>query len=186
MGRPRFNEPPPPRCQWQGCTNQNLVSDEVPICTRHAILISDAWATRQAQDHQATRTLVPNPVYRGPLKEATRLIHHPAHPGDVYYLLIGDHIKIGWSKNVYRRLTSYPPDANLLGTEEGAKELERERHQQFHAYLAHGREWFLDAQEIRDHIATLPASFYADHKRMRRGAGNQRATIKPAKTGRWR
>lgn len=176
-----------PRCRWFGCTERDgLLSEEVPICTLHAEQISDALKSKKADELAALAPQYKPKEYWGPpsLKQIQREFWEPNHPGDVYYLLIDGQIKIGWSKDVYTRLNSYPPHAHLLGTEPGDQTLERQRHQQFHAYLAYGREWFADTPEIRDHIATLPPSFYSDYKRMRRGAGNQPATVK-TRTQRW-
>lgn len=70
-------------------------------------------------------------------------------PERVYYVRVGEHIKIGYTRNVSNRLSGYPPNSELLAVELGNKTLEKERHHQFHAYLAWGREWFADCQEIR-------------------------------------
>lgn len=80
----------------------------------------------------------------------------PAKPdqprGFIYYLRVGEHVKIGWTKNLHQRMRAYPPTSELLGHHYGTKADERALHQQFAAYLAGGREWFSDVPELREHI----------------------------------
>lgn len=96
--------------------------------------------------------------------EARRLQHQyenylrkkkPDMEGLVYYIRINGQIKIGFTTDLTQRSRSYPPGSELLAVEPGTKELERERHVQFHRFLARGREWFVDAPEILEHAASL-------------------------------
>jgi hypothetical protein len=73
----------------------------------------------------------------------------------VYYLRIGNHIKIGYSANLSDRMRSYPPDAEVLATESGSKALEKARHQQFDHQLRLGREWFAPSLDLLTHIENL-------------------------------
>lgn len=80
----------------------------------------------------------------------------PFRVGVVYYLLVGGLLKIGWTGSLNERMRGYPPDAQLLATEPGSKETERERHQQFRKYLSARREWFTPGPELRAYIEALP------------------------------
>ena len=62
----------------------------------------------------------------------------------VYYIRFGDRIKIGTTGNLTGRLMTLPHD-ELLATEPGGIELEKQRHRQFAADLVAGREWFRPA-----------------------------------------
>lgn len=75
-------------------------------------------------------------------------------PGWVYYLRVGDRIKIGYSTAPARRLKAYPPDSELLAIHPGTPDLERQLHKQFDHNLVSGREWFTEALDLREHIAT--------------------------------
>jgi hypothetical protein len=75
--------------------------------------------------------------------------------GWVYYLRVGDQIKIGFSSNVQRRLRAYPPGSELLAVEPGDKKLERKRHNEFFEWLAAGREWFEPSEELLQHTRDL-------------------------------
>lgn len=75
--------------------------------------------------------------------------------GWVYYLRVGDQVKIGFSSNVHQRLRSYPPGSELLAMEPGDKKLERRRHNEFGEWLVAGREWFQPSEELLQHTQDL-------------------------------
>lgn len=77
-------------------------------------------------------------------------------PTIVYYLRVGDLIKIGQTSDLPSRLASYPPNAALLATEPGERDiLEAERHAQFASTRAHRREWFHPSAALIEHINNL-------------------------------
>ena len=118
-----------PRCTWEGCGN--LAADELRmiLCWSHSRAI--------AEDYIAAAD-----AWNGKIKEQR------AGRGLVYYLRIGDLIKIGYTTNLYLRMEKYPPNAELLATEYGDRKLERERHSRFSIHLRRGREWFDPAPEL--------------------------------------
>lgn len=73
----------------------------------------------------------------------------------VYYAQIGDHIKIGHTKNIVQRMKWYPPSARLLALEPGAKVVESERHRQFKHLLSARSEWFDPGPDLMTHIEQL-------------------------------
>lgn len=73
----------------------------------------------------------------------------------VYYVRIGDKIKIGTTTSFKYRMISLMPD-EILATEPGHVELERLRHKQFeHLHVPPGRERFRADPELMAHIAML-------------------------------
>lgn len=147
-------------CAWENCHRRSSVIYNLPICDVHAEL-----AHREVQRDRITADLHFAERFRiiDDAREANRRrldAGKPAHagpvPGWVYYLLIGDTIKIGYTKDLTTRLTAYPPTAQLLAAEPGTLKTERERHSRFAVHLTHGREWFRDHPDIRAWIATLP------------------------------
>lgn len=80
-------------------------------------------------------------------------------PGWVYYIRMGDTIKIGYSIDVAQRMRSYPPNAELLAAHPGTEVLEKQIHQKFREHLVRGREWFAPAAEIMTHIASVVERF---------------------------
>lgn len=74
--------------------------------------------------------------------------------GYVYYLRLGDMVKIGWSRRPSQRISVFGPAAIRLGVEAGSTITEAERHRQFAAHRVAG-EWFRWCDELAAHIATL-------------------------------
>lgn len=74
----------------------------------------------------------------------------------VYYVRIGDYIKIGYTENLTERLKALRVDkADVMATEPGGREKEKERHQQF-AHIRRGRrENFEKTPELLTHIAKV-------------------------------
>ena len=73
----------------------------------------------------------------------------------VYYLRVGDLIKIGTTANLRRRLREYPPNSELLAVESGGADVEARRLLQFNEHLVSGTEWFTPAPVLMAHIADL-------------------------------
>lgn len=80
-------------------------------------------------------------------------------PGWIYYLSVGELIKIGYTTDVRRRLRSYPPDAKLLAVHPGTTALEHQLHVEFAGCLARGREWFAPHKVLMRHIDQVIAKF---------------------------
>lgn len=76
----------------------------------------------------------------------------------VYYVQVGDLIKVGTTSNMKRRLRAYPPNAVVLATEAGSFIRETERIEQFGEYLAGRREWFTAGPRLMAHIDGLRQS----------------------------
>lgn len=183
--RSRHNRP---RCMWYACTDHFLVSDDILMCWKHARVIHarvqrSEEITEQRMIAAIERNEERQVAIQVELAKAGKPqrtdIYYQAPPNWVYYIETDGHIKIGHTTDLNGRLKSYPPTAQILGVEYGDRDLERQRHEQFNAYLAYGREWFHDTQEIRDHIATLPPMTHLNIKRMRRGQANQASRIQP-------
>lgn len=80
-------------------------------------------------------------------------------PGWIYYVRIGDRIKIGYSADVKRRLRAYPPDSELLAVHPGTPGLEAQIHRDFAGSRADGREWFYQHDDLMRHIAEVVTQF---------------------------
>lgn len=78
----------------------------------------------------------------------------------VYYIRFGERIKIGTTFDLEQRLAALPHDEVLL-TEPGGVELEKQRHRQFNAHLIAGREWFEAHPDLLAFIAKRKAALAA-------------------------
>lgn len=74
-------------------------------------------------------------------------------PEVVYYMRIGNRVKIGWSTNLTTRLATINPE-ELMAVEPGDRKLEQLRHLEFRALHTHG-EWFRLEEPLTTHIAAI-------------------------------
>ena len=125
-----------------------------PICPRHAL---ELWRYMKAamdemrvnRPDEFTNALLGRPL-------DTPIAKSPPRPSvrdltkftGIYYLAVGNEIKIGWSDDIRRRLESYPPSRRLLAIEPGDKRTEARRHRRFAEHLSSGREWFRPAPPL--------------------------------------
>jgi hypothetical protein len=75
------------------------------------------------------------------------------HPPIVYYMRLGNLVKIGFTANLTNRMGSIRPQ-ELMVTEPGGREREQERHAQFADLKAHG-EWFRLESPLTEHIEAV-------------------------------
>lgn len=127
-----------------------LYAEGIRMCVTHAMQIWELIDEELSSTGEATR-----------LRAARRRDQRRNDPnanrdqGYIYYLRVGEHIKIGFARNLEQRLASYPPDTDLLAVEPGTMRDEADRHRNFKAFRASGREWYEPRRILMDHIATV-------------------------------
>lgn len=137
------------------CDAQSLPDAPFPICVRHAAQVYEFLRDSvhvAVKDSDRSMHLVVDVLSRR--QEINKHLDDIAN-AVVYYVQIGEHIKIGTTTNVKRRMVAYPPNRRLLATEPGYEDLEVERHRQFADLLDMGREWFRPGAELVNHINEL-------------------------------
>lgn len=139
-------------CCWPMCRNVVVGSQEIPMCDGHMTRVFEAVLARE---HQKVIAL---DLVWNPNKLKTPKERFPDHEtGYVYYLEVDGLIKIGYTKDVERRLKQYPPSSELLTARIGTKITERAEHNMFASSLARGREWFHPTLDLMKHIGKLQA-----------------------------
>ena len=73
-------------------------------------------------------------------------------PGWIYYLQVGDLIKIGFTYDLDRRVAQYPPNVKLLAFHAGTWELEQALHRRFSLEREKGREWYRPSEVVMKHV----------------------------------
>lgn len=151
------------QCAWVSCHNDCTDRYPLPFCQEHLLLM---WSYVDEDMRAANRTPDDVENERAEIVEAKiQRNHETAHVeyakrpkrGLIYYLQIGEYIKIGYTSNPKRRGSEYPPGSKLLLSYPGSHEDEKRLHEKFSAYREAGREWYMDAAEIREHIEELRA-----------------------------
>lgn len=149
------------------CGRPSAVRAPFPICERHVIAAYKYAARLIGAQH-----VVELPVQQrgsaggagnGPGKK--RLTHTGTKgfsmngwPSVVYYARIGDHIKIGHTKNLAERMKWYPPSTVILALEPGDVIVERSRQWKFDHLLDAREEWFRPGEDLMRHIELLAAA----------------------------
>lgn len=139
------------------CARDVLYDAPFPVCVKHA-----AELLRYLHENLAQETILASALERllsYDSGEHNRVMDLPdAGVPVVYYARVGNHIKIGYSSNLTRRMRGYPPDTEILATEPGTRELEKERHMEFNHQLRMGNEWFAPSLDLLMHIESLQAA----------------------------
>lgn len=140
-------------CTWFECYRLSDPKLGIPMCVVHARIAHDKFIEHcDAEDaaiaEQRRRAADALAVATAKVEGGEPLAPTDPVPGWIYYVRIGDTVKIGFAKNVSQRMRQYPPTAALLAVEPGTPKIERARHSLFAAHLAHGREWFNPNPEL--------------------------------------
>lgn len=113
--------------------------------------------------------------------EAEKAALRQDREGFVYYLRVGERIKVGYSVDVKRRMRAYPPGSHLLAVEPGDRELECSRHQQFAGSRTDGREWFRPTPDLLELIDELVRT-YGEPKRFAHHYRSSRQPMRQVRT----
>lgn len=141
-------------CAHPDCTDSRSLG--TPMCRVHALQVFDLVTAGIPYDELEKRIRFRPSHLREvaetavPQKKSAR-----DEPGTIYYVKVGSFVKIGFTKDLDRRMASYPPDSKLLAVHPGTLRMERAIHARFCADLMERREWFADSERIRDHIARV-------------------------------
>lgn len=142
-------------CRWPGCEVGASTAWSFPddsgwvMCGTHTELFIQQWGEARhvepipdSRDHPWV-TEQPYSWFpagdRSPSRENER----------VYYVLVGDLIKVGYTTHLQSRLSHYPPGSELLAARPGTREDEARFHATHGQYRAYGNEWYRDCPEMR-------------------------------------
>lgn len=147
-----------PHCNNQPARDQD--ANNLGICFACALPIADYFA-RLGEVPALTEAKLKRQL-RDRAEEEHRFQQAEARAftqGWVYYVQIGDRIKIGYASDVAARLRAYPPEHKLLAVHPGTRTLEADMHQQFRGSRAAGREWYYPHPDLLAHIDQVVAQF---------------------------
>lgn len=143
------------RCTWPGCDNHrasrqtSVDFDGIPLCSGHMF---EVWRIcRDQADTRNNRDATITTSVDGTVKTLERPV---SRLGWIYYLRIGDNVKIGYASILLNRLKSYPPTSEFLYAHRGTKTDEKVAHSMVYLHKVAGREWFADHPEVHAYIET--------------------------------
>lgn len=136
------------------CLREVISNAPFPICVKHAAEFLRYLHENLAQETVLAAALEKIETYDS--GEHYRELTFPAEgTAVVYYLRVGNHIKIGFTTHLSKRIRAYPPDSEVLAYELGNIKLEKARHLQFHHQLRMGQEWFAPSLDLLTHIESV-------------------------------
>lgn len=168
------------QCLAFACTSyvqEQYYEQRVYMCQEHALQV---WATVQEMIDPATlRNIAYDRIT--PHEEKHPELYEPIpiseSAGVVYFVRIGDLIKVGFSSDVHRRMDAYPPDAELLAYHSGSFADEQRLHKLLTVHRAKRREWYHPTPEVMKAVEEAKVQQSKDpqwtpdqlasHKRMR-------------------
>lgn len=129
---------------------------ELPICYRHmAVVVEMALPglVRQGRFIEAIADLRDGIDQRHKREEAEEQARFMAREdGDIYFVRLGELVKVGWTRDLWSRLKSYGASAELLVSYPGTRQDETNLHRQLTPARAKGREWYEDGQVVALYI----------------------------------
>lgn len=149
-------------CRWPKC-HAEPVETQIPLCERHFQYIGERFVDERtpfgATGLRAIAEQRGREVQASAERYEAREDRRQQALSDqtvVYYVRIGDHVKIGYTCNLKQRLVALrvAEDA-VLATEPGARELERRRHLQFADERVGRREDFNPSKRLLAHLDAL-------------------------------
>lgn len=102
---------------------------------------------------EITEDIIRNAVNLHRDTHAKKQLAKPSPKAVVYYARLGNLVKIGTTVNLRNRMSNINPE-ELLITESGSTEVERNRHRQFQDLHVHG-EWFRYEGALIEHVEEL-------------------------------
>lgn len=142
LGHAQFRGFEATMCVIPDCDHALEADAVIPICLHHAKVAFAYYSAHLDDDLELA------------VHEAKPKLPFREQVGRVYFVRIGDVIKIGWSSNLPKRFKALQGDA-LLYSHPGTMQDERATHALFSHLLIRGHEWFRSAPELLDFIADL-------------------------------
>jgi hypothetical protein len=164
-------------CRWNGGCDahwgvvENLAFADIPLCIAH---IHETW--RLAQEvADATN----NRAATVEVEVAGKRVRQPrptSRIGWIYYIRVGEHIKVGYASDLRDRLTNgYPPNAEFLAAHRGTMVDEKVAHSLLYLHRALRAEWYHPHPDVFAYIEQAKAQHgtVADPRRSTRPRGQQ-------------
>lgn len=150
------------RCSWGGCSsNYTIVGTQ--LCEEHALQVFDQMIVYKGYDYMLARAGGVKAALEFEKERVEKRLseqrERATREGWVYYIEMGDLIKIGYAQNIWGRTKAYPPTAKFLAAHPGTPTLERTMHHRFAHLLAEGREWFRVGDDLLEHIDQVLRQF---------------------------
>lgn len=150
-------------CCWPECFAP-VENPDVPLCEAHYRVAGMAWIGDNIELLRGVTEALPQEVMfdrvrrEADVRRARARVVERAE-GVVYYIRVGDQVKIGTTTNLRERMIALRVDgSDLLATEPGGYDVERRRHHEFADERYGRRENFALSDRLAAHIERLRAA----------------------------
>jgi hypothetical protein len=137
-------------CIWPKCPKPLGDHPATKLCNSHAFIVWQQVDSGYQADRERERILANDLAEQQRTRFAQRKPTNTA--GTIYYLRVGENIKIGWAGDLAYRMRQYPPNSELLASHPGTRDDERELHRRLSECRTHGREWYSPTVILMRHI----------------------------------
>lgn len=138
--------------QTPSTPNRRDVSMELPLCYDHQAVVWRMCVSQHADDPRFAEAVadVNERLAQRVAAEhaANREAFAARQDGDIYFVRLGELIKVGWTRDLWSRIKSYGASAELLVCYPATRDDETNLHRQLRPALAKGREWYHDDDVI--------------------------------------
>lgn len=138
---------------WRGRQDSTM---ELPMCYLHAAVIWHRAIGGNSRDPdmlEAVADLNEKHAERTREIQAARQAEHLARTdGDIYFVRLNHLVKVGWTRDLERRIKSYGASVEVLVYYPGTRDDETALHRQLRPALAKGREWYEDGPIVQRFI----------------------------------
>lgn len=135
----------------------------LPLCIDHLAVAKQQHEDERSRVHFTALGAILDGLKRRKIdedvEERQRRHLQDTDQGDIYYLRQNGLIKVGWSRDVDRRLKSYGPNVEVLCVHPGSHHDEQELHHALTPARARGREWYEDGPILQDFIGRALATY---------------------------
>lgn len=150
------------------CDSPSVPDAPFPICSKHAARVVEFARARVESMPDRDRMAAVLGAIRHEGRATSEGAIPPKHVDVVYYVRVGEHVKIGTTTNLPSRLKAFGP-SEFLACEPGSVTVERRRHKQFANDLAAGREWFNPSPALMAWIEAVKDEHPQPKRRSARG-----------------
>lgn len=141
---------------------------DLPLCWTHMAIVFKMTAASFAEDRQFIEALADvneRLAARNAREEvAERAAFMARETGDIYFVRVGELVKVGWTRDLWARLKAYGASAVLLASYPATRQDETNLHRQLTPARAKGREWYEDGAVIAHFIDEALAKYGAPPK----------------------
>ena len=138
--------------------------ETLPVCYHHGAVIWETLARYYVNDPKFAEAIADVHDLRAARSAQRKADSKAAHlantqDGDIYFVKVGELVKVGWTRDLAKRLKAYGASAEFLYSYPASRDDETNLHRQLRPALAKGREWYTDGDVIAHFINEARARF---------------------------